>query len=213
MSKIRQSRIRLKKDIGSAKPRKSERTRQAILDGALEFLWSQPFREMTVAHLMSITGTSRSAFYSYFGDLHDLMETLLRGLEGDIFAAAVPWFSGEGEPIALLHHSLAELVRVGYERGPILRAVADASTSDKRLERSWAIFLGKFDDAVTAHIEQQQKQGAISVFDARPVAVALNRLDASLLIHAFGRRPRSNPDSVREALTRIWTSTLYENNR
>ncbi len=29
--------------------RKSERTRQAILDGALEFLWSRPFREMTVA--------------------------------------------------------------------------------------------------------------------------------------------------------------------
>ena len=29
--------------------RKSERTRQAILDGALEVLWSRRFREMTVA--------------------------------------------------------------------------------------------------------------------------------------------------------------------
>jgi hypothetical protein len=36
------------------------------LNGALEFLWTQPFREMTVAELMSITGVSRSAFYQYF---------------------------------------------------------------------------------------------------------------------------------------------------
>lgn len=98
---------------------------------------------------------------------------------------------------------------VCYERGPILRAVADASTTDERLERSWAKFLTKFDDAVTARIEEHQAEGLIPAFDARPVAIALNRLDASLLIHAFGRRPRGNPDSVREAITRIWTSTLY----
>lgn len=55
--------------------RKSERTRQAILDSALKFLWTQPFRDVTVGALMPLTGTSRSAFYQYFTDLHDLMET------------------------------------------------------------------------------------------------------------------------------------------
>ena len=179
-------------------------------DGALEFLWSRPFREMTVAELMSISGASRPAFYQYFDDLHNLMETLLRGLEENIFEAAVPWFSGEGDPTALLQESLAGLVRVCYERGPILRAVADASPSDERLELAWAEFLAKFDDAVAARIEEQQENGLISPFDARPIAIALNRLDASLLIHAFGRRPRGNPEPVREAITRIWTSTLYE---
>lgn len=197
-------------DDSASNLRKSERTRQAIFDGALEFLWSRPFREMTVAELMSIVGASRPAFYQYFSDLHDLVEILLRGIEEDIFEAAVSWFSGEGDPTALLHESLAGLVRVGYDSGPILRAVADASPSDERLERAWAEFLARFDDAVAARIEQHQEEGLIPAFDARSVAIALNRLDASLLIHAFGRRPRGDPEPVREALTRIWSSTLYE---
>ena len=164
---------------------------------------------MTVAELMSITGVGRSAFYQYFKDLHELMETLLQDLEKTIFAAVDPWFNNEGDATALLQQSLTGLVQVCYERGPILRAVAEASTTDERLERAWANFLAEFDDAVSKQIEQHQAQGLISKFDARPVAVALNRMDASLFIHAFGRHPRNNPEPVREAITRIWISTLY----
>jgi AcrR family transcriptional regulator len=159
--------------------------------------------------LMSTTGASRPAFYQYFTDLHDLVETLLRQLEGDIFEVARPWFEGEGDPVALLEDSLTGLVRVCYGSGPILRAVADASTTDERLEREWARFLGEFDNAVAVRIEQHQASGLIPTFDAHPVAVALNRLDASLLIHAFGRRPRGDRQAVQDALIRVWTSTLY----
>jgi len=211
MSDLQQNRLKVRTSVSSASNlRKSERTRQAILDGALEFLWSRPFREMTVAELMSIVGASRPAFYQYFSDLHDLIETLLRRLEEDIFGAAAPWFGGEGDATASLNESLAGLVRIGYERGPFLRAVADASATDEHLDLAWAEFLAKFDDAVAARIEQQQEAGLILAFEARPVAIALNRLDAALLIHAFGRHPRGDPEPVREAITRIWSSTLYE---
>ena len=195
--------------VANSKLRKSDRTRAAILNGALEFLWTRPFREMTVAELMSITGVSRSAFYQYFKDMHELMETLLQGASEAIFEAAEPWFNDEGDAVVLLNRSLTGLVEVCHERGPILRAVAEASTTDERLERAWADFLSQFDDAVSNQIEQHQAEGLISKFEARPVAVALNRLDAALLIHAFGRHPRSNPEHVREAITRIWMSTLY----
>ncbi|MEO2045040.1 MAG: hypothetical protein ABGX16_00520 [Pirellulales bacterium] len=70
--------------------------------------------------------------------------------------------------------------------------------------------MGKFDDAVAEHIEQHQAEGLIPPFDARPVAIALNRMDASLLIGAFGRRPRSQQEPLLEAITRIWMSTLYK---
>lgn len=189
--------------------RKSERTRQAILDAALKFLWTHPFRDLTVAELMSLAGTSRSAFYQYFQDLHDLMESLLRGLEEEIFGVAAPWLQGEGDPISLLEQTMEGLVRVCYQQGPVLRAVSDAAPMDQRLEQAWAGFLEAFDDAVTLRIEQHQKAGLIKTFDARPVAIALNRMDAYLLIHHFGRRPRGNRDSVRGAILRIWISTLY----
>ena len=210
MSSFKGKDRRVQPAAGSTPPlRKSERTRKAILDSALELLWSRPFREITITEMMSITGISRSAFYQYFDDLYGVMELLLLGLEEEIQAAATPWFEGEGDPVALLQQSLTELVQVCYDSGPILRAVSDAATNDERLDHSWSSFLGVFDDAVTTQIEQQQADGLIPAFDARPVAVALNRLDACLLIHAFGHHPRHNPEPVREAITRIWISTLY----
>ena len=210
MSETKQAQIRRRNDPEKRSTlRKSERTRQAILDAALKFLWTQPFRELTVAELMSLAGTSRSAFYQYFEDLHDLMEALLRGMKQDIFDIASPWFQGEDDPIPLLEETMEGLVRVCYRQGPVLRAVSDAAPMDARLEKAWTDFLKDFDDAVTNRIEQHQAAGLIKPFDARPVAMALNRMDAYLLIHHFGRRPRGNQKSVLEALLRVWISTLY----
>ena len=188
---------------------KSDRTRAAILNAALEFVWSHPFRDLTVNALMTPTGMSRSAFYQYFKDLHDLMETLLEMLRDEVFAATGSWFQGTGDPIALLNESLAGLVDVCYRLGPILRATDDAAATDERFEKAWNNFKKQFDDAVTARIEADQEQGLIPKFNARPVAIALNRLNAYTLIEAFGQKPRRKPKPVREALERIWISTLY----
>ena len=188
---------------------KSEVTRTVILNAAFDFIWSRPFREMSVNSLMATTGVSRSAFYQYFKDLHELMKTLLDLLQDQIFAAAAPWISGIGDPVALMQETMTGLIRVCYQRGPFLRAVSDAATTDKRFEKAWNQFLGRFDDAACARIEADQKQGLITYFDTHPVAFALNRLDAYTLIQAFGQRPRNQPEPVREALARVWISTLY----
>lgn len=188
---------------------KSERTRAAILNAALQFLWSHPFCEMTVKTLMVSTDVGRSTFYLYFKDIHEVMEALLAILQEEIFDAAKPWITYVGDPIALIHESMTGLVRISYLRGPIYRAFADAAASDKRFEKAWRDFLCAFDDAACARIKADQKQGLIPDFDVRPVAIALNRLDAYTLIQAFGKHPRSESEPVKVALTRIWISTLY----
>ena len=188
---------------------KSDRTRAAILDSAFEFIWSHPFRDMTVKSLMGQTGTGRSTFYRYFRDLHEVMESMLEMLQGEIFVAAKPWIAGTGDPVALVNKSLGGLVQICYQRGPFLRAMSDAASSDKRFEHAWKQFLAGFDDAGTARIESDQEQGLIADFPARPVATALNILDAYMLIEAFGQRPRKQQEPVRKALARIWVSTLY----
>jgi len=188
---------------------KAERTRATILNAALDLIWSHPFRDMTVNLLMASTGVSRSAFYQYFKDLHELMETLLDMLQQEIFDVAKPWLEGVGDPVTLLRETVAGLVHVCYQRGPFLRAITDAAVTDPHLENAWLQFLAGFDDAATARIEADQKQGLIPDFDARPVAFALNRLNAYTLLQAFGQHPRKQPEPVREALVRIWISTLY----
>jgi len=188
---------------------KSERTRAAILDVALEFIWSHPFRDMTVNVLMASTGLSRSAFYQYFNDLHGLMETLLDMLKDEVYAVTGPWFEGTGDPVILLNESLAGLVDVCYRLGPILRSANDAAATDEKYENVWKQFIEQFDDAVSNRIKADQEQGLILDFDARPVAEALNRLDVYMLHDAFGQHPRKQPEPVYEALSRIWISTLY----
>jgi AcrR family transcriptional regulator len=188
---------------------KSDRTRAAILNAALDFVWSHLFCDMTVTTLMASTGVSRSAFYQYFEDLYEVMETLLDMLQGEILVVAEPWLARAGDPIALMQETLAGLVDVCYQRGPFLRAITDAASTDARLEKAWVLFLAGFDDAATARIEADQKQGLIPDFEARPVAFALNRLDTYTLLQAFGQHPRKQPEPVQEALTRIWISTLY----
>jgi len=188
---------------------KSERTRSAIMNSALDFIWSRPFRDMTVDSLMAPTGVSRSAFYQYFKDLHEVMETLLGILQDEIYNVAEPWLTGIGDPVALLNEAFTGLVELFYQRGPLVRAVSDAAPSDKRLEKAWVQFLSGFDEAACTRIKADQEQDLIPKFDARPVAIALTRLNAFTLIEAFGQHPRSEPEPVRKALARIWISTLY----
>lgn len=164
---------------------------------------------MTVERVMARTNAGRSAFYQYFHDLHELMESLLVDIREDIMVGAVPWFAGTGEVTGLLRESLAALVRVGYEKGPILKAVSDAAPNDERLERAWLDLLRHFDEAVANRIEADQRQGLIPKLDAQGIAKAFNRMDAYLLIDAFGEHPREEPGRLLAAIERIWFSTLY----
>jgi len=197
---------------GHATLRKSDRTQQSILDAALNYLWTHPYRKLTVSELMSLAGSSRSVFYRYYEDLPAMMEHLLNELEEKIMAVTTTWFTGDGDPIPLLKESLGSMVRVSYQYGPILRAVLDAAPMNERLEKAWTRFSTKFDDAVTLRIEREQEAGLIKPFDARPVAIALNRMDSELVRHHFGRRPRSNQKLVRDAIIRVWVATLYGDN-
>ncbi len=193
----------------SLKIGKSERTRAAILNAALDFLWTHPFRDMTVNSLMAPTGVGRSSFYQYFDDLHDVMESLLKLLQEEILNVDEPWLKGVGDPVDLLRETLAGVVDICYERGPFLRAITDAAATDTRLEKAWMDFASSFDDAGVVLIEAEQEQGLIPAFDAYPVIFALNRLNAYTLIQAFGQHPRKPKKPVLEALERIWISTLY----
>lgn len=71
------------------------------------------------------------------------------------------------------------------------------------------ILLVGFDALVANKIQQHQGLKLIGPIDAHSVAVALNRMDAYLFIHHFGRLPRSEPKLVWDAIRAIWLSTLY----
>ena len=210
MSESRLNILRRRNDPGDLSVlRKSEQTRHNILDTAMNFLWSNSFRDLTVSGLTAQAKISRTCFYQYFADLHNLMEDLLKDLEREILLVAQPWLTAETDPVTKLAESLSGLVKVCYERGPLLRAIFEAAPMDARLEKAWNDFVKVFDDTVTARIKLDQEAGLAPGFEARPVAIALNRMDIGILIHHFGRRPRSKPQPVYQSIARIWISTIY----
>jgi TetR/AcrR family transcriptional regulator, ethionamide resistance regulator len=187
----------------------AEEARREIADSAVRFLWGHPFRDLTIAELMAGTALSRPAFYQYYHDLHDLLESLLREIEAVMRQAANPWILGEGEPIAALRTSLAGVVQTCVDHGPIFRAVAEAAPLDARLEAAWSAFMGRWDDAVSARIAAHQAAGLVRALDARRMANALNALDAAVLFAEFGTPPQGDPEAVLDTLHAIWVGALY----
>ena len=187
----------------------AEAARREIADSAVRFLQHHAFRDLTIAELMAGTTLSRPAFYQYFHDLHELMESLLGDVEQVMHATANPWILGEGEPIAALRASLAGVVQTCVAHGPVLRAVADAAPLDARLEAAWSAFMGRWDEAVSARIAAQQDAGFIRGCDPRRLANALNALDAAVLVAEFGNHPQGDPETVLDTLHLIWVGALY----
>jgi len=190
-------------------PSKAALTRARILDAGHAFLQVRPFRDLSVGGLMKDTGLSRPTFYQYFNDLHGLMEALLGEVKDEIVEGAQSWLESADDPVGGLQHSLTALVDVGHAHGSILRAVADAAPSDARLEAVWQGFVASFDEVVAAKIAEDQARGYIPEFNPLPVARALNRMDATLLIQAFGTPQKADKAEILAALMRIWISTLY----
>ena len=137
------------------------------------------------------------------------MRALLHRLESEILEGASPWLSDDGDPVALLYESLAAEVHICYRYGPFLKAVSDAAGTSAQLEDEWNLFLERFDNAVGERIAADQELGLTEAFAPGLVAAALNRVDASLYIQAFGQRPRGHPGPVLDAIARIWISALY----
>ncbi len=190
-------------------PSKAALTKSAILDAGHDFLDSQPFRDLTVGVLMAKTEYSRPTFYLYFNDLHSLMEALLDEVKVGIVEGARHWLSNEGDAIEELQKSLSALVDVGHEHGGVLKAVNDAAPGDERLEQVWRAFLHSFDEVVAARISADQTAGVTPDFVPMHVARSLNRMNAAMLIDAFGTPDKADKDQVLSAIRRIWISTLY----
>lgn len=205
----RSPQTRGKLHVAGDRTKKADQTEQSIIDAAIAFFWDNPFRELSVQKLMRETSVSRAAFYQYFDDLYQLMEVLLDSLKHDILMAAGSWLGDDGEPTEQLNAALHGLVEVAYRNGPLIRAIVDAAVTDQRLEIAWNQLLDGFDALVSNKIQEHQARGLIGPLDARSIAIALNRMDASLFIHHFGRRPRSEPEVVWNAIRCVWLSTLY----
>lgn len=187
-------------------PKESERE---ILEAAEQLLREVPFREVTVEAVMSRTGLKRPAFYVHFRDRHDLALRVVQHIGRELFDMTDRWLQGD-DPYNDARAALEGLASVYLEHGPVLRALADASGADAKVERAYRGLVDDFVAATARHIREEQARGRIGpLADVDETARALVWLDERYLSETLGRTPQTDPRVVVDVLYTIWISTLY----
>jgi len=196
--------------VRAGRQSKSDRTRQQIIDTAVGFMWQHPIREMTVSTLMKETPFARSVFYVYFHDIPALCKVLLDDIQNRIMAGSSSWFGSHGDPVALLYESLGGLIDVMHEGGPLIKGIEQSASTDAEFEHIWESNMAYFDQMVAERITRDQELGLIRPgVDPEMIAIALNRADVGMCLHAFGKLPRGDKQRVLDAEFYLWTSLLY----
>lgn len=198
---------------GARRRRRPEEAVKEILDAAERFLRTRPFRDLQVWSLMDQTGLTRSSFYHYFVDRHDLVMRLTERLARELSPMNEVWFSGGGDPITNLRAGYAGVGRFWARHGPVFRALADAATHDRDVEKAYRTFVERFVGMTAERIRTDIAAGLIAPLDAGETARALILMSERYLSEHLGRRSQSDWRPVVETLVTIWQRALYGKTR
>jgi AcrR family transcriptional regulator len=186
-----------------------EETRRQILEAAQAFLREHRFRDLSVGALMERTGHTRSVFYRHFDDIPALLLTLIAEIGGELVAVGEQWAQTERVGPEEARERLALFVDFYVRNGPIVHAVADAAHHDETVEAAQDAMIERFVAITTEAIEARVNAGALEPLDAPEVARALVRMLNAYLDDALGRGRAADPERVLDAVTTIWSRTLF----
>jgi AcrR family transcriptional regulator len=190
--------------------RRPEEAEREILDAAEDLLREDRFSALTVDDLMSRTGLSRASFYVYFRDRHHLIMRLTERIGAELFEMSDRWLRGSGDPREDARAAVEGVASVYQEHGPVLRAIADASSHDPEVESIYRNLVERFVDATARHIEDEIAAGRIRSLDPRETAKALVWMNERYLTETLGRKAPTPIEVVIETLWTVWMRTLYE---
>jgi AcrR family transcriptional regulator len=191
--------------------RTREDARAEIVAAAEGLLRQRPFRELSVEEVMARTSLSRSSFYVYFRDRHDLLLHVVEQIGDELFAMADLWLSGRGDPNQDVWEALVGVVDVYAAHGPVMRAIADASAVDREVEQVYHDLIQRFIDATASHLAEEIAAGrAADITDPEDCAFALVWMTERYLSLSLGTKPgRISHEAAVRTLYEIWLRAIY----
>jgi TetR/AcrR family transcriptional regulator, ethionamide resistance regulator len=186
-----------------------ERSRQRIIEAATELVRERSYAELNVGEIMERAGIGRTIFYRHFDDLGDLLVRAGREAIDELLVAQLALAETRVATGAEDIRKAIELPVAVYGRhGPLLRAVAEAAAADPGLTPAQAAIRLRFDELVADALRRSDATGEDGFADVMETAHALNLLNESYLLDAFGREPRVTPEAAVATLSEIWASVL-----
>jgi TetR/AcrR family transcriptional regulator, ethionamide resistance regulator len=189
--------------------RRPEEARREILAAARKLLAERPSHEVTVGAIMGETTLSRKSFYVYFRDRYDLLTRLVEplGLERDAIVREL-WREG-ADMAAGGRAALLALAGLYARHGPLLRALAEASSQDREAKRAWREFLEPVIAGHADKIREEIELGRIDGIDPEPTARALIGMNLQYFFDELVDTPEPDLEATADTLLTIWLRTLY----
>ncbi|MGB0121340.1 MAG: TetR/AcrR family transcriptional regulator [Solirubrobacterales bacterium] len=189
--------------------RRHERTRQELIQAALDQAVAGSFKDLTVEGITREAGVSRSAFYVYFGD----KEELLLGALEDLIASHQNrlgncWPTG-GDARRGVEKSIYDMARVYADNAELLGLAFETATYDEEVRELWSVLLENIVDGTSEQIRTRQREGAIDPeLDAEALANGLVLMTERSFQVNLGGDDRG-AESVAAELTKVWRAALF----
>jgi AcrR family transcriptional regulator len=184
---------------------------QAAVLEATEALLAEgtSYPELNIERIAKRAGISRTAFYFYFRDKRELLTRLADDVTQRLYAEGDVWSERDDDPAEELGRAVRNSAALYREHGDLLRALADAATSDEELARFWHGILDRFVDRAQKRIEEAREAGHAGPGEPRATAFALCWMtERTFHQQSFLGDPLPQ-DELLDALTGIWVHVIY----
>jgi TetR/AcrR family transcriptional regulator, ethionamide resistance regulator len=192
----------------AGRQRRREEVQAKLRDALIELVQRVPFKDLTVDEIARGAGLSRSAFYFYFRDKHELLMVAAAEVADELFLEADRWWHGTGAPEALVREALQGVASVYARHARLLGVAVEVSTYDDEVRQFWRELVDRFVAATEDHIRREQAAGRMPGFDPRRTAEVLTWA-AERYQWVYLRDGERTVDEVVDALAGVWMAALY----
>ncbi|MCB0868709.1 MAG: TetR/AcrR family transcriptional regulator [Solirubrobacterales bacterium] len=189
--------------------RRHERTRQELIEAALNQSAAGSFKDLTVEGITREAGVARSAFYVYFGDKEELLLGAIEDLIASHQNRLGRCWKQTDEPRQDIERGIYGMARVYSDSSGLLALAGEAATYDEEVRELWTTVIETTTEGTRDEIERLQKTGAVNaLLDPEALAEGLVLMtERSFQIHLA--QGESDPGEVASSLTRVWWAALF----
>ncbi len=196
-------------DMAETRARLSRKeSRERIVAAAAELLREQGYAALNVGAVMDRAGIGRTIFYRHFEDLGELLIRASREAIEELYEAETELGDGSGREA--VRAAIEPAVAVYRRHGPLLRALSQAAPGDPRIDEGQARIRERFDELVARWLGTLPRHSGRTAEEVGELARALNLLNTSYLLDAFGGEPRVSEEEATGTLTEIWLAVAGE---
>ncbi|MGC4936116.1 TetR/AcrR family transcriptional regulator [Gordonia sp. DT30] len=189
--------------------KKSEITRQALVDGARQVFERDGYMDARVTDIVAQAGVSHGSFYTYFPSKREVFQEVIRQVDLLIREAVahapedVP-----GQTTANLENANRRYLRTHHQNARILALMEQVATADPEVEKSRLSGRAMHVKRIERTILALQKRGlAYTDIDPRTTAGALVAMLASYA-HWSTLDDPYDEDLTAKTLTQIWVRAI-----